>query len=106
MIGFMIIGITSFTTLMVIDSLTDINIQSEIDENKKLELAEKAKSRFEMLSITILVQAWLAGLFLGKITTGSISGGFRNSIVLVAITLIAVITMQLGIFDINAIFVS
>ena len=106
MIGFMIIGITSFTTLMVIDSLTDINIQSEIDENKKLELKEKAKSRFEMLSITILVQAWLAGLFLGKITTGSYSGGFRNSIVLVVITLIAVITMQLGIFDINAIFVS
>ena len=103
-IGFMIVSITSFTTLMVIDSLTDISVQSEIDEDKKLKLQEEAKSRFEMLSMTILVQAWLAGLFLGKITVGSYSGGFRISIVLVAITLIAIVMMQLGIFDINALF--
>ena len=100
----MIVSITSFTTLMVIDSLTDISIQSEIDEDKKLKLKEEAKSRFEMLSMTILVQAWLAGLFLGKLTVGSFSGGFRISIVLVAMTLIAIVTMQLGIFDINALF--
>ena len=104
LIGFMIVSITSFTTLMVIDSLTDISIQSEIDEDKKLKLKEEAKSRFEMLSMTILVQAWLAGLFLGKLTAGSFSGGFRISIVLVAMTLIAIVTMQLGIFDINALF--
>jgi len=103
-IGFIIVSITSFTTLMVIDSLTDISIQSEIDEDKKLKLKEEAKPRFEMLSITILVQAWLAGLFLGKLTVGSYSGGFRISIVLVAITLIAIVMMQLGIFDINALF--
>ena len=103
-IGFIIVSITSFTTLMVIDSLTDISIQSEIDEDKKLKLKEEAKPRFEMLSMTILVQAWLAGLFLGKLTVGSYSGGFRISIVLVAITLIAIVMMQLGIFDINALF--
>ncbi len=104
LIGFMIVSITSFTTLMVIDSLTDISIQSEIDEDKKLKLKEEAKSRFETLSMTILLQAWLAGLFLGKLTVGSFSGGFRISIVLVAMTLIAIVTMQLGIFDINALF--
>jgi len=103
-IGFIIVSITSFTTLMVIDSLTDISIQSEIDEDKKLKLKEEAKPRFEMLSMTILLQAWLAGLFLGKLTVGSYSGGFRISIVLVAITLIAIVMMQLGIFDINALF--
>ena len=106
MIGFMMIGITSITTLMVVDSLTDINIQAEIDENKKLQLEEKAKSRFEMLSIAIVVQAWLAGLFLGKITSGTYSGGFRNSIILVVITLVAIVMMQQGIFDINAMFAS
>ena len=104
LIGFMIVSITSFTTLMVIDSLTDISILSELDEDKKLKLKEEAKSQFEMLSMTILAQAWLAGLFLGKLTVGSFSGGFRISVVLVAITLIAIVTMQLGIFDINALF--
>ncbi len=101
MIGFMMIGITGLTTLLVIDSLTNINIQAETDENKILALKEQSKSRFEMLSIAILIQAWLAGLFLGKITAGTYSGGFRNSIVLLVITLVSILMMQLGILDVN-----
>jgi len=101
MIGFMLLGITGFVTLMVIDSLTDIGIISENDEKKKLALEEQFKERFTLLSISILAQAYLAGLFLGKIITGTYSGGFRYSAILVIISMGSIALMQSGLFDIQ-----
>jgi len=102
MIGFMLLGITGFVTLMVIDSLTNIGIISEIDENKKLLLEKQFNERFTLLSMSILVQAYLAGLFLGKIITSTYSGGFRYSVILVIISMGAIALMQSGFFDIQA----
>jgi len=102
MIGFMLLGITGFVTLMVIDSLTSIGIISENDENKKLALKEQFKERFTLLSMSILVQAYLAGLFLGKIISDTYSGGFRYSAILVIISMGAIALMQSGLFDIQA----
>jgi len=102
MIGFMLLGITGFVTLMVIDSLTDISIISENDEEKKLALKEQFKERFTLLSMSILVQAYLAGLFLGKIITNTYSGGFRYSAILIVISMGAIALMQSGLFDIQA----
>ncbi|QUC65461.1 type II secretion system F family protein [Nitrosopumilus sp. K4] len=104
MIGFMLIGITGFTTLMVIDSLTSISVQSEIEEYKKEQLELESKSRFELMSFSIIAQAWLAGLFLGKVTTGNYSGGFKLSIFLIIITLIAIFVISQGLFDVGAFF--
>jgi len=87
LVGFMLVGITGFTTLMVIDSLTGIGTGLENDEVKKKALQLEADSRFQLLGIAILVQSWLSGLFLGKITSGSYSAGFRHSIVLIIITI-------------------
>lgn len=101
MIGFMLLGITSFVTLMVIDSLTEISIISENDEKKKLALEKQFKERFTLLSMSILVQAFLAGLFLGKIITGTYSGGFRYSAILLAISMVSIVIMQSGLFDIQ-----
>ena len=103
MVGFMLIAITGFTTLLVIDSLTSLGAQLESDEDKSAALAIDAKSRFQLLGIAILIQSWIAGLFLGKLTTGSYSGGFMYSALLVATTIGAIMLVQLKIFNVASI---
>ena len=102
MVGFMLIGITSFTTLIVIDSFGNISKQAITDEAKLADIEAKTNSTLELLSISIVIQSWLAGLFLGKITTGSYSGGYMHSILLVIISLIGVTLVQYSIIDFNA----
>jgi len=104
MVGFMLIAITSFTTLLVIDSLTSLDSQLESDEAKKLAIELESQSRFELLGIAIIIQSWVAGLFLGKITTGSYSGGFLYSILLIGIALGAIVIITSKIFSVSAIF--
>jgi len=104
MVGFMLIAITGFTTLLVIESLTSLGADLETDDVKRATLESDAKSKFELLGVAILVQSWIAGLFLGKITTGSYSGGFMYSIILVAITIMAILIIQLKIFSVASIF--
>jgi flagellar protein FlaJ len=104
MVGFMLIAITGFTTLLVIESMTSLGAQLEDDEYKKEILHAEAERRFELLGIAILIQAWISGLFLGKITTGSYSGGFMYSIFLIAITIGAIVIIQMKIFSVSSIF--
>jgi len=104
MVGFMLIAITGFTTLLVIESLTSLGAQLETDEVKSIALESGAKSRFELLGIAILIQSWVAGLFLGKLTTGSYSGGFMYSVFLVATTIGAIMLIQLKLFSVSAMF--
>jgi len=104
MVGFMLIGITGFTTLLVIESLTSLGAQLEPDEAKSAALALIAESRFELLGIAILIQSWIAGLFLGKLTTGSFSGGFMYSVCLVAVTIGAIVLIQLELFSVASIY--
>ncbi|MGY5147635.1 MAG: type II secretion system F family protein [Candidatus Nitrosopumilus sp. bin_7KS] len=104
MVGFMLIAITGFTTLLVIESLTSLGAQLETDESKILLFETDAKYRFQLLGIAILVQSWISGLFLGKITTGSYSGGFIYSIFLVATSIGAIIVISLKIFSVSSIF--
>ncbi|MCV0430098.1 type II secretion system F family protein [Nitrosopumilus sp.] len=104
MVGFMLIAITGFTTLLVIESLTSLGAQLEEDEVKRTALELESKSRFELLGIAILVQSWISGLFLGKITTGSYSGGFMYSIFLVGVSIGAIVVIQMKIFSVSSIF--
>jgi len=104
LVGFILVGITGFTTLLVIDSLTSIGTDLEKDDAKKNTLQLESKSRFELLGIAILIQSWLSGLFLGKITTGSYSAGFKYSIILVIITIGAIIIIQSKIFSVSSMF--
>ncbi len=104
MVGFMLIAITSFTTLLVIDSLTTLGADLESDDVKRAGLEKDASSKFEMLGMAILIQSWVAGLFLGKITTGSYSGGFMYSIFLVVISIGSIVIISLKIFSVSAIF--
>lgn len=104
MVGFMLIAITGFTTLLVIESLTSLGAQLETDDAKRADLEFEAKSRFELLGIAILIQSWISGLFLGKITTGSYSGGFMYSVFLVGTSLGAILVIQMKIFSVSTIF--
>jgi len=104
MVGFMLIAITGFTTLFVIDSMTSLGAQLETDDAKRMELEQKASERFGLLGISILSQSWIAGLFLGKITTGSYSGGFMYSIFLVIISIGAIALIQSQLFQISSLW--
>jgi flagellar protein FlaJ len=104
MVGFMLIGITSFTTLLVIDSLTNLGVQLETNEVKRVALELETKSKFELLGIAILIQSWIAGLFLGKITTGSYSAGFMYSIFLLVISIGAIAIISLKIFSVSSLY--
>jgi flagellar protein FlaJ len=104
LVGFILVGITGFTTLLVIDSLTSLGTDLEKNDAKKNTLQLESKSRLELLGIAILVQYWLSGLFLGKITTGSYSAGFKYSIMLVIITIGAIIIIQSKIFSVSSMF--
>ncbi len=104
LIGFILIGITGFTTLIVIDSLTTISTQSETNIEKIDSLKQESKESFELYSIAILIQAWLAGIFLGRIVTGTYSGGFQYSIMLVLIAFTSIMLIQSSIISIGALF--
>ena len=106
MIGFLLIGLTSFTTLMVIDSLSNINIQSETDEKRMQDIMEKRDKDVRTFSLSVLIQAWLAGIFLGKITTGSYSGGFQYAAILSIIAMVGIIIIQAQLFDVSDLFSS
>ena len=104
MVGFMLIAITGFTTLLVIESLTSLGTQLAEKEYQRIALQEEANVRFGLLGIAILVQSWISGLFLGKITTGSYTGGFMYSALLVVISIVAITIIQSKIFSVSAIF--
>jgi flagellar protein FlaJ len=104
MVGFILVGITGFTTLLVIDSITTIGTELESNDGKKHAMLTEHQSRFMLLGITVLMQSWLSGLFLGKIITGSYSGGFIYSVLLVIISITAIITVQMQLFNIAAMF--
>jgi len=103
MIGFLLLGLTGFITLMVIDSLSSINLEAEVDEQKMKMIDEKRDADFRAFSFSVILQAWLAGLFLGKITTGSYSGGFQISAILVIIAVMGIIAIQAQLFDVGKI---
>ena len=103
-VGFMIMAVTAFTTLLVISSFEHIEEQrhiGKVDVDKS-----KNKSLMEIVSISVLIQSWLAGLFIGKVTTGAYSGGFMHSVFLIIIAIIAIALIQFSIINIGSILPS
>jgi flagellar protein FlaJ len=104
MVGFMLITITGFTTLLTIDSFASINQQSRLGKQQLSETyVEQTKSFFDLISMAVIVQAWLAGLFVGKITKGAFSGGFLFSVILVIITMVSINLVQLHLVNLGSI---
>lgn len=102
MVGFMLIVITGFTTLLTIDSFSEIDKGKNIVHNVN-EKSGQSDSLLEVVSIAVVAQAWLAGIFIGKITKGAYSGGFLFSMLLTIITLLSIGMIQLHIINIGSI---
>ena len=100
-VGFILMGTTGFTTLLVIDSFGDIAQESQDLSNLEGGLVESSLGLFPII---ILIQSWSAGLFLGRVIKGAFSGGFFYSIILVIMTLIGITLVQFSIIDVNSIF--
>ncbi len=101
-VGFMLIIVTGFTTLLTIDSFANINEQRNlIHTNTPPSIPQN--NFMEFVSVAAVIQAWMAGLFIGKVTKGAYSGGFLFSILLTAVTMVAISTIQLHIVNIGAI---
>ncbi|MDE1861571.1 MAG: type II secretion system F family protein [Thaumarchaeota archaeon] len=106
MVGFMLIVITGFTTLLTIDSFTDINQEKNlVHGNVPIGGSSKGATSnlLDVVSVAIIAQAWLAGLFIGKITKGAYSGGFMYSMLLTIISMGAIGMIQLHVINIGAI---
>jgi flagellar protein FlaJ len=100
-VGFILMGTTGFTTLLVIDSFADIAQESQNISDLEVELAGSTLGLFPLI---VLIQSWTAGLFLGRVIKGAFSGGFFYSIILVILTLIGITLVQFSIIDVNSFF--
>ena len=100
-VGFVLMGTTGFTTLLVIDSFTDIAQESQELSNLEDGLIGSSLGLFPLI---VLIQSWSAGLFLGRVIKGAFSGGFFYSIVLVIMTLVGITLIQFSIIDVNSLF--
>ena len=101
MIGFMMVGLTSFITLMVIDSMSSVSLDTATKESVIESIQQKRDNDMRVFSYAVILQSWLAGLFIGKITTGSYSGGFLYAAMLTVIAMLGAIIILAGMFDIG-----
>src|SRR5579875_315217 len=99
-VGFMLIVITGFTTLLTIDSFVSINQEKNLGKSTSNNV--DFESLMQFVSLAVIAQAWLAGLFLGKVTQGAYSGGFMYSMMMTAATLVAISMIQTHIINLNA----
>lgn len=102
MIGFMMVGLTSFITLMVIDSMSSVSLDTAIKESVIESIQQKRDYDMRVFSYAVILQSWLAGLFIGKITTGSYSGGFLYAAILTLIAMLAAVIILAGMFDVGS----
>jgi flagellar protein FlaJ len=100
MVGFFLITVTGFTTLLTIDSFATINEQKNLDKTEKI--GQQPNVFLEKVAIALIVQAWISGLFIGKITKGSYSGGFMYSILLLVMTMISIAMIQQHLVNFNS----
>ena len=100
-VGFILMGTTGFTTLLVIDSFGDIAQESQDLSNIDGQVTTSSLGLFPLI---VLIQSWTAGLFLGRVIKGAFSGGFFYSIILVIMTLIGITLVQFSIIDVNSLF--
>ena len=101
MVGFMLIIVTGFTTLLTIDSFAAINQEKNLDKTQK-SATNQPNPFLEKVAIALIVQAWLSGLFIGKITKGAYSGGFLYCILLIVFTMISIAMIQTHLINISS----
>jgi len=104
MIAFMITGITAFTTLVVIDSFGGMADDLVLGAGAKAGGDAQKDNMRDMFGASIVFQAYLVGLFLGKITTGSFAGGLKSSILLTITVLVVIIIIEVAPMELDILF--
>lgn len=102
MIAFMIMGITAFTTLMVIDSFAGMS-QMLVPGSSPTGSSISNEMR-SMFAASIVVQAYLVGLFIGKVVNGTFAAGLMYSAMLIGTVLGAVVFSDYAPIDITSMF--
>jgi flagellar protein FlaJ len=102
LVGFIVVIITGFTTLLTIDSFSQINEAKKIGQSNTGPNTETQQFE-QLISIAVLVQGWLAGLFVGKITKGAYSGGFIYCMLYTIVSLVSIMLIQSHIINISSI---
>jgi len=92
---------------LTIDSFADINEKKNLGQTYAGQTPPpQSNSLLDIVSLAVVVQAWLAGIFIGKITKGAYSGGFMFSILLTVITMVSIGMIQLHVINIGSIIAS
>ena len=105
MIAFIIMGITAFTTLVVIDSFGGITESINVTEERQVGTSSAiTEDMRDLFAVNFTFQAYLVGLFIGKITSGTFAGGFKYSVLLTLTVLIAIIVVDVAPVDLNILF--
>jgi flagellar protein FlaJ len=102
LVGFLVVIITGFTTLLTIDSFSQINEEKKIGQTRTGPNIE-TQNFTQMIAMAVLAQGWLAGLFVGKITRGTYSGGFIYCILYTIVSLVSIAVIQLHVINISSI---
>jgi hypothetical protein len=99
-IAFMVTALSSVTTLMVAQTFTEIGSDKLVgdvggpDELAPQPTASAGLSSTQMFVIGISAQSWMTGFLMGKISSGSFATGFKYSIMLLVISLLAAVMTQ------------
>ena len=106
MVAFIIMGITGFTTLMVMDSFSGLTEGVNLTEERQLGASSAIKSEGmrDLFAASTVFQAYLVGLFIGKITSGTFAAGFKYSVLLTITVLIGIIVVDFAPIDLNRLF--
>jgi flagellar protein FlaJ len=104
MIAVMITAITGFTTLLVIDSFTGLSQNISIGVQSPSVSADTQNMR-QAFAASIVFQAHLVGLFIGKIVSGTFATGLKYSIMLTIVVLVSIAVVDFAPIDIGMMFV-
>jgi flagellar protein FlaJ len=89
-------ALLSFTTMVLIQSFVSISEQP-------LELIAQLTTT---LSSTIILQSWMSGFFIGKVTSGAFASGFKYAVLLAAVALVSIIMTSQIDFNLGAVIKS
>lgn len=99
-VGFMLIVITGFTTVLTVDSFVNVNQARNLGKSNNGNAGYQ--SLMEFVSVAVVVQAWLAGFFIGKVSSGAYSGGFMYSVMFTAATMVSIALIQTHLINIGS----
>lgn len=92
MIAFMVTALSAVTTLMVSQTFEDVS--GNLLTSGAATGPAPATNSDQAFAIGIVVQSWMTGFLIGKMSSGSFSTGFKYSLMLLAISTGAIVATQ------------